>query len=254
MKTVEKLLPALIIILLIAGIYVALRNIDFFDVKEIDITVNGPLTNVSVEMQRILNPQKGRNIFEINLRSLKRKLLAVDGVSSVSIKRYYPDKLILDITYMDVDIRCYSIQKNNDTNYYFVHDGVMEQVGQETWESFDKPVIVELNPTYAQKNVKWECDQGFLMMVNLTKELKDNNLITNIKYDNNNGDDFGKLVIDLSSLNSTLYVRELVSANRLSEALDFISSQFSSGSADVIYNLYATDFITRRDLGGNNGF
>ena len=245
MKTVEKILLALIIVLFLAGIFVALRYIDFFDVKDFDITVNGPLTNVSVEMQRILNPQKGRNIFEINLRSLKKKLLAVDGVSSVVIKRYYPDKLILDITYMDVDIRCYSLQEDGATNYFFVHDGVMEPVGQETWESFDKPAIVELNPTYAQKNVKWGCDEGFLSMVKLTEELKDNNLITNIKYDNNNGDDFGKLVIDLSSLNSTLYVRELVSANRLSEALDLISSQFSAGGANVIYDLYANTLVKR---------
>lgn len=245
MKTVEKLLPALIIILLAAGAFVALRYIDFFDVRDFDITVNGPLTNVSVEMQRILNPQKGRNIFEINLSSLRKKLLAVDGVSSVSIKRYYPDRLILNITYMDVDIRCYSLQEGGETNYYFVHDGLMEPVGQETWESFDKPAVVELNPTYAQNKVKWGFDEGFILMVNLTEELKDNNLITNIKYDNNNGDDFGKLVIDLSSLNSTLYVRELVSANRLSEALDLISSQFSAGGANVIYDLYANTLVKR---------
>ena len=245
MKTVEKFLLALIIILLFAGAFIALRYIDFFNVKEFDITVNGPLTNVSVEMQRILNPQKGRNIFEINLRSLKRKLLAVDGVSSVVIKRYYPDKLILGISYMDVDIRCYSIHENGERSYYFVHDGMIEPVGQETWESFDKPVIVELNPTYAQNKVKWGCDEGFLLMVNLTEELKDNNLITNIKYDNNNGDDFGKLVIELSSLNSTLYVRELVSTNRLSEALDLISSQFSAGGANVIWDLYANTLVKR---------
>ena len=245
MKTVEKILLALIIILLVAGAFVALRYIDFFDVKEIDVTVNGPLTNVSAEMQRILNPQKGRNIFEINLRSLKKKLLAVDGVSSVDIKRYFPDMLILDITYMDVDIRCYSMQEDGTTNYFFVHNGEIEPVGQETWESFDKPVIVELNPTYAKNKVKRGCDGGFLSMVKLTEELKDNNLITNIKYDNNNGDDFGKLVIDLSSLNSTLYVRELVSANRLSEALDLISSRFSAGGAHVIYDLYANTLVKR---------
>ena len=244
MKTTEKILLVLIIILLLAGAFVSLRYIDFFKVKDIEVTLHGPLTNVSAEMQRIINPQKGKNIFEINLRSLKKALNAVDGVSSVEVRRYFPDRLILDI-YMQVRIKCYSIQDSGETSYYFCYDNKIEAVGKDTWESFDKLTAVQLNPAYAQKNVKWGCDEGFLLMVNLTEYLKDNNLITNIKYDNNNGDDFGKLVIDMSSLNSTLYVRELVSEKRLSEALDLISSQFSASDANVIYDLYANTLVKR---------
>lgn len=245
MKTIEKILLVLIIVLLLAGAFVALRYIDFFNVKEIDVSLDGPLTNVSPEIQRIINPLKGRNIFEINLRSLKKTLCAVDGVSSVEIKRYFPDRLILAISYIDVSIKGFSVQENGEYAYYFCHDNIMEAVGADTWNAFDKLAVVELNPTYAQKNVKWGCDEGFLSMVELSEYLKDNNLITNIKYDNNNGDDFGKLVIELSSLNSTLYVRELVSTNRLSEALDLISSQFSAGGANVIWDLYANTLVKR---------
>ena len=245
MKTAEKILIVAIIILLLVGSFVALRYISIFNVNEIDITLHGPLTDVSTEMQRILNPQKGRNLFEINLRSLRKKLAAVDGVSSVEIKRYFPDKLILEISYMDVSIKCFSIRETGETSYYFCHDGMIESVGQDTWEAFDRLTVVELSPVYAQNMVKYGCDVGFLSMVNLTEQLIDNNLITNIKYDNNNGDDFGRLVIDLSSLNSTLYVRELVSGNRLSETLDFISSQFSAGGANVIYDLYADRLVKR---------
>ena len=104
---------------------------------------------------------------------------------------------------------------------------------------------MELNPAYAQMVVKWGADEGFSSMLKLAEQLSGNNLITNIKYDNNNGNEFGRLVIDLSSLNSTLYVRELVSAQRLSEALDLISSQFSAGGANVIYDLYANTLVKR---------
>ena len=245
MKTAEKLVLALIIVLLLAGAFVALRYLDFFNVKEIEKSVQGSVSDVSIEMQRILNPLKGRNIFEINLRSLKKTLLSFDGVSDVQVRRYYPDKLIVDITYSEISIKCYSRQEDGTVLFYFCHDGILEQIGQETWDAFDKPSTVELNPAYAQKSVKWGCDEGFLSMVNLTEHLTENNLITSIKYDNNNGDEFGRLVIDLSSLNSTLYVRELVSENRLSEALDLISSQFSAGGAHVIYDLYANTLVKR---------
>ena len=245
MKTAEKFVLALIFVLLIAGAFVALRYLDFLDVKEIDATVHGPVSKVSIEMQRILSPLKGRNILEINLRSLKKTLMSFDGVSEVEVRRYYPDKLILDITYSDISLKCYSFQEDGTALFFFCHDGILEQVGQETWDAFDMLTIVELNPAYAQKSVKWGCDGGFLSMVNLTEHLTENNLITSIKYDNNNGDEFGRLVIDLSSLNSTLYVRELVSENRLSEALDLISSQFSAGGAHVIYDLYANTLVKR---------
>ena len=245
MKTAEKLVLALIIVLLLAGAFVALRYLDFFNVKEIESTVHGPVSKVSIEMQRIINPLKGRNIFEINLRSLKKTLMSFDGVSEVEVRRYYPNKLIVDITYSDISLKCYSFQEDGTVLFYFCHDGILEQVGQETWDAFDMLSIVELNPAYAQKTVKWGCDEGFISMVNLTEHLTENNLITSMKYDNNNGDEFGRLVIDLSSLNSTLYVRELVSENRLSEALDLISSQFSAGGAHVIYDLYANTLVKR---------
>ena len=248
MKTLEKVLLAIVIVLLVAGIYVALRNIDFFNVGEIDVSVSGPVTYVSADMQRIINPLKGRNIFEINLRSLKKTLEAFDGVREVRIRRFYPSKLIIEVDYDEISLKAYSVDENNaDTpvNFYFIHDDILEDVGQATWEEFDKLGIVELNPAYAQMVMKWGSDFGFLAMIKLAEHLASNNLITSMKYDNNNGNEFGRLVIGISSLNSTLYVRELVGVQRLDEALEIISSQFSAGGATVIYDLYANTLVKR---------
>ena len=66
-----------------------------------------------------------------------------------------------------------------------------------------------------------------------------------MKYDNNNGNEFGRLVIGISSLNSTLFVRELISVQRLDEALEIISSQFSAGGETVVYDLYANTLVKR---------
>jgi hypothetical protein len=245
LKTLERILLVLVIALILAGAYVALRYIDFFNIEEVDVSVSGPVTNVSIDMQRIIKPLKGRNIFDVNLNSLEKTLSAFDGVKTVKAKRYYPNRIIIQIDYNDISLRAYSIDNNDVINYYFIHEDIMDEVSAETWESFDKLSIVELNPAYAQMVMKWGADNGFRDMVNLAEHLSINNLITSIKYDNNNGSDFGRLAIELSSLNSVLYVRELVSSTRLDEALEMVSGQFSAGGAVVVYDLYANTLVKR---------
>ncbi len=245
MKTIEKILLVLVLVLIVAGAFIALRNIDFFNIEEIDVSVSGPVTNATADMQRVLKPLKGMNIFEVNLGSLRKTLESFDGVKSVKIKRFYPDKLIIDIDYNEIALKAYSISDSDEVTYYFIHDDILEVVRQDTWEGFDKLATVEINPAYAQMMLKWGSDEGFRAMVMMGQHLSGNNLITSIKYDNNMGNEFGRLVIDLSALNSVLYVRELVSVQRLDEMLDIISSQFSAGGAVVVYDLYANTWVKR---------
>ena len=245
MRTAEKILLVFVLVLIVAGAFIALRNIDFFNLEEIDVSVSGPVTNVPADMQRIINPLKGLNIFEVSLGKIRKSLEAFDGVKSVKIKRFYPDKLIIDIEYDDIALRSYSISDDGVITYYFIHDDILEIVGQDTWESFDKLAVVEINPAYAQMIIKWGSDEGFRAMVAMGQHLAGYNLITNMKYDNNMGNEFGRLVIDISSLNSVLYVREQVSVRRLDEMLEIISSQFSAGGASVVYDLYANTWVKR---------
>ena len=175
----------------------------------------------------------------------RKTLESFDGVKSVKIKRFYPDKLIIDIDYNEIALKAYSISDSGEVTYYFIHDDILEVVRQDTWEGFDKLATVEINPAYAQMMLKWGSDEGFRAMVMMGQHLSGNNLITSIKYDNNMGNEFGRLVIDLSALNSVLYVRELVSVQRLDEMLDIISSQFSAGGAVVVYDLYANTWVKR---------
>ena len=245
MKTIEKILLVLVLVLIVAGAFIALRNIDFFNIEEIDVSVSGPVTNATADMQRVLKPLKGMNIFEVNLGALRKTLESFDGVKSVKIKRFYPDKLIIDIDYNEIALKAYSISDSGEVTYYFIHDDILEVVRQDTWEGFDKLATVEINPAYAQMMLKWGSDEGFRAMVMMGQHLSGNNLITSIKYDNNMGNEFGRLVIDLSALNSVLYVRELVSVQRLDEMLDIISSQFSAGGAVVVYDLYANTWVKR---------
>ena len=70
----------------------AIRNIGFFRIEEIDVSVSGPVTNVSADMQRIINPLRGMNIFEVNLQTLTKTLEAFDGVKEVVYNSLPPRK------------------------------------------------------------------------------------------------------------------------------------------------------------------
>ena len=245
MKRLEKILILLVLILIVVGVYVALRNIDFFKIEEIDVSVSGPVTNVSADMQRLINPLKGKNIFEVSTSSLRNLLSSFDGVKAVNVKRYYPDKLIIEIEYNDIALKAFTVDDGGEVRYYFIHEDVLDEVSMETWEEFDKLAVVELNPAYAQMVYKWGADEGFRSMVPLAEHLASNNLITSMKYANNNGNDFGRLVIDMASINSILHVNELVSQSGLDEALEYISNHLSAGGAAVVYDLYANALVKR---------
>ena len=245
MKKLEVVLLLVLVILLIAGTYMAVRNIGFFRIEGIDVSVSGPVTNVSADMQRIINPLKGMNIFEVNLASLRKSLEAFDGVKEVKIRRYYPDRLIVDISYNEISLKAFAVEEDMTVSYYFIHEDVLDEVSEATWTEFDKLSVIELNPAFARMISKWGSDTGFASMVVLAEHLSGNNLITSMKYDNNNGNDFGRLVVDQSTLNSMLQVKELVSVQALDEALEYISSHLSAGGAAVVYDLYANALVKR---------
>lgn len=244
MKTAEKIIVIVLVLLLFAGLYIGLRNIDFFNVKELDVSLQGPLSEPGVDMLRIIRPLKGRNILEINLMKVRKQLLAFDGVKDVTIKRYFPDTLQIQITYNDIALRAFSRDESGQMTYFLVYDQTLEVVSSESWEAFDKLSCVELNPAYSQMIVKWGADEGFADMLAMATHLGSNNLITSIKYDNNNGKAFGRLAVEMSNLNVMLYIREKISAERLDEALGIIGTQFSASGAQV-YDLYANTLVKR---------
>ena len=244
LKKIEWILVLLLILLLAVGVYVALRNLSFFNIKNVNVTLSGPVSEIRPEMQRILNPLKGLNIFEISTSKLEKSLSAFDEVESVTVKRFYPDTLEITINYSNLKLKAYCVD-GEEITYYFIKEDSLLQTTEQTWNEFDKLGCVELNPAYAQMVLKWGEDVGFKSMVSMVEYLVTNNLITSIKYDNNNGSEFGRLVLWLPSLNVQLYVREVVSAQRLEEALTIIAEQSSTNGEVVIFDLYSMSLVKR---------
>ena len=117
-----------------------------------------------------------------------------------------------------------------------------------------KPVMrvtIEVPPFYARMMVRYGVDDSFLQVMELAKSLEGKTtLITTIKYDNNSSNSFGKMVLELSSLNAQIWVREPVGAAQVSaavllvqedqkDALSFLSSQARR------YDLYREGLVRR---------
>lgn len=244
LKKIEWILILILILLLAVGIYFGLRNLSFFNVKNVNVTLTGPVSEIRPDIQRILNPLKGLNIFEISTSKLEKSLSSFAEVESVTVKRFYPDTLDITINYSNLKLKAYCIEEQEVT-YFFIKEDSLVQTNQQTWNEFDKLGCVELNPAYAQMILKWGEDSGFKSMVPMVEYLASNNLITSIKYDNNNGSEFGRLVLWLPSLNVQLYVREVVSTQRLDEALTVIAQMSSTTGEVVIFDLYSMSLVKR---------
>ncbi len=91
---------------------------------------------------------------------------------------------------------------------------------------------------YASFIVKWGYEEGFVQMLELTRQMDAKSLITNIKYDNNNSNRFGRLIVETSSPDAELCIREPVTYQRLVQALDYLVE-------DGIYDLYANALVKR---------
>lgn len=244
-RKLELLIIILLFFLLCAGVYVGLRNLSYFNVTDIEITITGPVSSVNSDIERVINPLRGMNILEISTKALKKKLSSFSGVESVEVKRYYPNKLMITLHYFSYNLKAFCQEDDGSFSYFVTYDGKLVSATEQTWKDFDSLPVVELNPAYAQMILKWGSDTGFLQMIPLVEHLSSNNLITNIKYDNNNGSDFGRLVLWLPSCNSQLYVRELVSVQRLDEALAVIKDQSTASGNVVIFDLYANTLVKR---------
>lgn len=240
----ELILVVLIVVLVCAGVYMGLRNLSYFTVTEVEVSVDGPVSVVRSDVERIVNPLKGMNILEVDASSIRKGIGALDGVDSVEVRKYYPNKIMVHVSYMELEAKAFCVE-DGAVSYFFVDGGALVPTSEDTWGEFDRLPVVELNPAYATMIVKWGADAGFGSMLPLVEHLASNSLITSIKYDNNNGSDFGRLVLLLPSLNVQLYVRELVSVQRLDEALTVIGDQPSTNGSSVVFDLYSNTLVKR---------
>lgn len=245
LKTAETFLVACIILFLAVAVWIGIRNLSYFDIHEIEVSFSGPVEKMSDDMSRCITPYKGLNLFKSDLKYLENTLLKFEGVKNVTIKRFFPNKLIVKIDFADYMTKVF-FTENGESFFYLADREGMIEVSQETFNLYSQLSSVEIKPEYAYLVLKWGVDNGFIQMCNLARELSSKTLITYIKYDNNNSNNFGLMTVELDNLNADLFVREPVMPQRLSDALDLIARDTVRSEKRTRFDLYSTALVKRK--------
>jgi len=237
-----KILFVILIVLVVAGTLLAgVSNLSYFDVREIKLEHNGVTDAVPQDVINVLAKTRGVNIFRLNMNTLRQELLECEGVLEAKVSRYFPDCLMVRVYFNRFVI------KVRAGDYFYCADSErMIQVSEERYNMQTDLNEVFLPEGYAGFITKWGYDEGFVQMLELASQISPKFLITGIKYDNNNSNRFGRMILELSSLNVELYVREPVTWQRLEEALGCIGEEGR-------YDLYANALVKRTQGGVKSG-
>lgn len=244
LKIAKLFIVIFTVILFLGAVYVGMRNLSYFDISDVETTFVGPVGSVSPYLDRIIGPLKGLNIFEVNANQLRGQIKAFGGIKNVLIKRYFPGKLKITIEFIDYAVRNYF--SLDDVTYYFLSDKEkIVEVDKDTYDFFSPLVEVELNSDYGLMLLKWGVDEGFSQMTELAKALFNNTLINYAKYDNNNSNEFGCLVLSMSTAHAEVNILDPVKQDRLLDALNIVIKNYSETKQNQKYDLYSNAFIKR---------
>ena len=245
LKTARVFLVLCIVLFLGVAFWLGLRNLSFFNIKQIDIKYSGPVSELSSDMQRCIMPYRGVNLFKADLEYLKSALMQFEGVESVETSMYFPGKLIIEVHFSAYQARMFSDSQGIRSFFLADSDGLKE-VKEETYREFSLLCEVEISSKYSDYLVRWGADNGFAQMCVLAEGMGHKSLITSVKYDNNNSNDFGLLEIDMPSVKSCLFVREPVTSERLSDAIDMIARENAAATVSSRFDLYSNALIKRK--------
>ena len=225
----------IVIFILIAAIavYIGLCNLSYFYIREVEYSSTGSGYSVASDVQNVIEGIRGQNIFRFNTSKTETELMNCEGVSSVEVKKYFPNKIIVNVHYSGFLIRV-----RTEEGYYLADSEKMIRVSDEKYNSYPMLNEVEMADGYASFIVKWGYEEGFVQMLELARQMNAKSLITGIKYDNNNSNRFGRLIVTTSSPDAELCIREPVTYQRLEQALDYLVD-------DGLYDLYANALVKR---------
>lgn len=231
------------IAIIVSGILIAIRNADYFSIREVRVSSSANVRDIGADAERILKPIKGLNIFKVSPKVLCSALMRLVCVKDVKVRRVYPDIIEVDLTFSDYIARCYA-QDQGSVWLYMVSENMLVPVSYDMYCQYDQLPELEISSSYATLLCKWNYDEGFRMALNLVESQKNNNLITNVKYDNNNNG-FGRLKFCLMNDRVRLSVLEPVTVQRLEEAFEVVSDRDSVNGGVESYDLYSSALVRR---------
>lgn len=243
-----KLTLLILVFAIILGLLL-LQSIPAFNLRTVQITVEGGSGEVPVEAKQQLASLVGVSLFSINMMKQKRALTDITGIQKADLRRKPPSTLQATLHLFNASA---VIREEDGGQAYLVEDHHLRKLHPDDVSAWQKVVVtIEVPASYAHMMATYSVDDSFLHVMQLATSLEGKTtLITKIKYDNNSSNSFGKMVLELSSLNAQIWVREPVGAPQIHAAVSLVlqdqkdSLSFLSSEARR-YDLYREGLVRR---------
>jgi len=242
-------LTVLLLPLVAFMVLVTLQSLPQFKVVTIQVTAERGSGKVPSSLKEYLATFVGLSLFDLNLYRLERELGEYPTVSSVQLQRKLPSSLLATVYLVQSPAL---VQTSDGEEAFLVEGNRLVKIPEEDIDAWKAEVVtIEVPFSYAQMLLTYGLDRSFQQVMDLANSLGEKTtLITSIKYDNNSSNSFGKMVLEISSLNARIWVREPVGVAQIQAAvalakqdqqdtLSFLSSE------DKRYDLYREGLVRR---------
>jgi hypothetical protein len=243
----------LLLLSLVTIVYFSLRTLPLFEISSVKVTVDGGGNRIPHEVAEELVALRGISLFAVNIHSLERKMASLAVVGDLSVERKIPSTLLVTLSVAKpTAVVCSTDTDGGIQGMFLVKNGFLLPLDREDWSLYENgPVCVEVPQGYATMLEEYGTDENFLKVMELASSIDaDSTLITRIKYDNNSSNSFGKMVLEFSSLNAQIWVREPVSTARIASAVALVVSDRGEllsflGKEALRYDLYERAMVRR---------
>ena len=251
---VEIKIVVLVLLVLLPLAYFSLSHVPSLYIDSIILSITDEDLTTPHALKSALVQYRGKSLVSLSLKKVKKELESLALIESVSIKRQFPSTLLIETTLVGAPALVYAKDSDDETvAVYVLRSGFLFALQREDWHLFEKHALkVEIPFGYASLMEKYGLDTAFGQVMELAASLEGNStLITRIKYDNNSSNSFGKMVLELSALHAQIWLREPVSAARVTQAIQLVQEDqresLSFLSSHIMrYDLYQGAMVRRK--------
>jgi len=251
---VKKLLPrciTIMLLVLILGVFLlfSLRNIQQFNIAKIEVFFKGGQQRLPMAIQEDLSERIGTSLFAFSLGKLEKAYERHPAIQAVQIKRSLPATLRLEFTLANASALL--VNNENQRSFLVVNTSLYELEPEDVILFSAIVPTIEVPLSYCEMMLKYGLDQTFFQVLALSSSLQEKtSLITRIKYDNNSSNSFGKMVLELSSYNAHIWVREPVGEAHVRSAVALVVKDQQKtlsflSSEPKRYDLYREGLVRR---------
>lgn len=235
--------------ILLISIWFSLSYIPLFNISSIQL--NG-INTIPISVEKIVSPFYGVNKFKISKSELKHHLEELPFISSAEVKFNLPSTMIIELSLFTPEALAFC-----ENSFFIVKNNKLIQCEKSDFKAYEDLPIVEITRSYADYLISFGVDATFLSVLKLISDISvqlgsNHNLITKVKYDNNNTNSFGLMVLEISSLNTILSVRDECDTNQIIEAVKLIEKKSQEDSTYLLtgafhkYDIYKHALVKRK--------